>query len=114
MPLSLLHPPADRLVAFGLGQLDFLEAVALEAHLQECARCCAHLDRLPADGLVDALRGAVRAPAAPGAAREAPQVLAPAQPSLASLDSTGLPPALESHPRYRVTALVGRGGMGTV
>jgi hypothetical protein len=98
-----LHPPSNRLLAYGLGQLDLLEGVALEAHLQQCAHCCARLDRLPADGLVNALRCAVRAPAAEsGAAR----TRAPGSPAV--------PPELQSHPRYRVAALVGRGGMGTV
>src|SRR5262249_21197309 len=32
----------------------------------------------------------------------------------ASPGSLGFPPELERHPRYRVAALVGRGGMGTV
>jgi tRNA A-37 threonylcarbamoyl transferase component Bud32 len=103
VPSPALHPPRNRLLAYGLGQLDLLESVGLEAHLQHCTHCCSRLDELPADGLVSALRSAVRAPAAdswPSGTRQA--------------DSPGIPPELESHPRYRVAALVGRGGMGTV
>jgi hypothetical protein len=114
----VLHPPTDRLLAFGLGQLDLLDAVAIEAHLQQCDGCCSHLDRLPADGLVSALRLAVRPPAADTwmalTRRHVAGLTGAALPPPAAPGSPGFPPELERHPRYRVAALVGRGGMGTV
>jgi hypothetical protein len=118
VPPPALHPPTDRLLAFGLGQLDLLDAVALEAHLQHCDSCCAHLDRLPADGLVSALRLAARAPAADSwgalTRKQIPGLTGAAPPSPVPPGEPGFPPELEKHPRYRVAALVGRGGMGTV
>ncbi len=65
------HPPADRLRAFALGQVDEAELSALSAHLAGCPACCALLDGLAApDTLVARLRDAA---ARRGAVREEAQ-----------------------------------------
>ena len=60
MTRTLLHPDADQLAAYHRGLLDPEAAAAIDEHLVDCDRCCAHLDGLPDDpffGLVRAADG---------------------------------------------------------
>jgi hypothetical protein len=52
-------------------------------------------------------------PADPAVAPTAPVASTPAEPA-APLDPTALPAELADHPRYRITRLLGQGGMGAV
>jgi anti-sigma factor RsiW len=101
------HPDAEQLKAYGLGQVAAVEAAEIESHVTGCAVCCQTLCSLPDDQLVALLRQAFHNP--PDTERppsESPTVTLPAPPPLA--------PELANHPRYRIVALLGSGGMGVV
>jgi hypothetical protein len=55
---SDVHPSWERLIAFGLGKRVPDRDGDLEEHLLYCDVCCGGLDRVPADGFLDALRHA--------------------------------------------------------
>src|SRR5262245_51225588 len=97
------HPSVDKLRTFGIGQLDAAEASAIEEHGSRCDTCCRTLANVGSDTFIDALRS--------GSHASAGQTEAPARPDPAPI---GLPPELLQHPRYRVLALLGAGGMGAV
>jgi serine/threonine protein kinase len=102
---NLVHPGAERLSAFGLGQLDSAEAAEVERHVKACTVCCQTLWSLPDDRLVSLLRQAFsKLPVL-----EATSVLPSATPQ-----GPELPPELAEHPRYRIVEVLGQGGMGTV
>src|SRR5262249_5069965 len=114
------HPSPDKIAAFALGNLPEPESAAVGEHLAWCEACAGLLDKLPSDPFLAAVRDAARlndvtracdpdqptrtgfgcASPGDGFGRERP----PAEP----------PPELASHPRYRLDALIGHGGMGTV
>ncbi len=106
MNAQAMHPEPDKLKAFGLGRLDPEEAQEIEQHISACDDCCQTLLNLHDDTFVDLVRRAEVAPAAGTSTQD-----------LSDQDgerSIELPSSLVDHPRYRVIALLGRGGMGDV
>ncbi len=88
------HPTFEKLQAFSLGQLEGDEATRIERHVASCTDCCQHLEAVPADGFVQLLRAHRPGAAIPSAAP--------------------VPQKLARHPRYRLLAVIGQGGLGTV
>jgi serine/threonine protein kinase len=99
------HPDGEQLRAFGLGRLGDQQAMAIERHIEHCDQCCEVLRGIEDDSLVETLRDANRAAVAETIVL--PEDHAP-QPPIA------VPPELENHPRYRIKARLGMGGMGVV
>src|SRR5262245_25840855 len=97
------HPGPELLRAFALGQLGPQINEGGAAHVAGCAECCAALRRVPDDTLLQRLRKFAAAPAVT-------EGLGPeGQPAAAAV-----PAELADHPRYRILARLGEGGMGTV
>ena len=91
------HPDADELAAFSCGRLDEGAISEIEAHLAVCPICRAALKALPPDRLTALLQ----------------------EPPVGKASAVGnsvpdLPAGLADHPRYRVLATLGAGGMGVV
>jgi serine/threonine protein kinase len=119
------HPTTTRLSAYAGGRLDASEMDEIEQHLSSCDSCCQWIRDQPADSLVEKLRGR-------GAATETQEASAVEPPSGFQVPSSfvlgpdataalhgeptvaSLPRELNDHPRYRVVAALGTGGMGTV
>jgi WD40 repeat protein len=102
MNAVLDHPDAERLTAFGLGQLDETDSAVIEGHLADCPACRTAVEAAADDSLVSLLRSAAGQPRTEGLA------------SAGESAGPGVPAALEDHPRYRVRELLGVGGMGAV
>jgi len=133
------HPPPDRLAAYAQGRLDGPEMDEVERHVSTCDSCCRAIEEHPEDPLVWQLRGRAASMAAattaagmsvgePTAGFQVPSsfVVGPTaaaalhdQPTTAGPSPdppplAGLPKELFDHPRYRVVAALGTGGMGAV
>jgi WD40 repeat protein len=123
------HPSREKLQSFGLGRLQGEVASAVEAHVVQCPACCRTLAEIGGDTLLDLLRAAHRTPPLPGESGPRPSRAPPHLPeqgaTIASSNAAPasanhepppaeLPPELANHPRYRVCAVLGTGGMGTV
>jgi serine/threonine protein kinase len=119
--VDLTHPDRDRLTAFSLGRLDDAASAHIERHIAGCDACRERAAAAGDDSLVSLLRSA-------GGQPEPTEAIPPqATPAAASQDATaadgsagGPAPVadvlaeLAGHPRYRVVALLGVGGMGSV
>jgi hypothetical protein len=121
------HPNAAELTAFSLGTLDSASLAELELHLASCQACQERAAAAPGDALIELLRRAHAQPdgltdTATEAATPAP--VAAAQAVTLALHSAALPSdtdvssvlpeQLAQHERYRITRLLGVGGMGAV
>ena len=136
MPVGEVHPSAQELAAFTLGNLGEETQASIEAHVAACPSCQQRAAVAPDDNLVELLRG-VHARRSRGtdtfveavAPMQTPVLLeavaeteafAPAVAAFARSESGRLkvpdavPPELARHERYRVVRLLGAGGMGTV
>jgi eukaryotic-like serine/threonine-protein kinase len=100
MTVATKHPEESLLYDFTLGRLDETERAGIERHLEACSSCCALLGQRAEsrDTLLDLARQAAATPTS--------------NPSLTSISS--IPPELANHPRYRIIAPLGEGGMGVV
>ncbi len=113
MPDSVAaHPDRELLAAYVRGTLPSPDAAAVEAHIEACPACAARLDEPHADPFLSALRAA-RLNAASGGPIDAPTVVFLDDASTVR-DEIAVPEELAAHPRYRLGALLGRGGMGAV
>ena len=133
------HPTANRLSAYAQGRLDEPEMDEIEQHLSSCDSCCRWIRDQPEDSLVAKLRGrgaatvaapvtedesAVEPPSGfqvpssfvvgPGRQGRPPRSDDRRRPAPDPPTVAGLPKELDDHPRYRVVAALGTGGMGTV
>ncbi len=130
--MSVNHPDRQSLFAFGQGLTNPEESHRIEQHLQECATCCETLVDLKDDTFVGLVRS-VHASIADTGCDQSPvgdkqtghqgkssDSFAPTIVELSHSESTPIAsvedwlPELTGHPRYRIIAPVGRGGMGSV
>src|SRR6266542_5874585 len=98
------HPIVEQLQAYTQGRLDAPDASAVEEHVLACETCCRALEGVPCDSFEERLRAAEQAAFATTTDGSSPTLT----------DPPGVPAELTDHPRYRILALVGRGGMGAV
>lgn len=96
MNTEVTHPDRERLEAFGLGKLGVQDAEEVAGHLDGCTTCQSVVDTQPDDALVAVVRTIV------------------CQPPSSSVAASWPLPELANHPRYRLQACLGAGGMGTV
>jgi WD40 repeat protein len=111
------HPDADALSNFGLGRLEPDAARTIEVHLEECDVCRGLVEAQADDSLVRLLRTSVypQAVAATPDPNSATLPFNPATPcAIPDPGPRNVPAELAGHSRYRILAVLGTGGMGTV
>lgn len=110
---ALTHPKEEVLSAFSLGKLPLDQAREIEAHITECEPCCQTLLDLRGDTFVDLVRTS-NAGKANRSGCEAELAHTASDERNVPDRRMGVPPELESHPRYRTVEPLGQGGMGDV
>jgi WD40 repeat protein/serine/threonine protein kinase len=116
------HPDRAQLAAFVAGRLSGPECIAIETHLELCETCVEVLACVPPDRAILVLQAAassnsVGAGSTAGDASVAVSAMPATQTSAAPDTVSGPevpPPVLAGHSRYRITGLLGEGGMGAV
>jgi serine/threonine protein kinase len=106
------HPSLEELTAFDRGRLRPRERTAIEQHIAACAACCQRLDSVGDDDLIELLRTSVSLVSPTDSLHT--QALADGPSSDRKRSSTEVPAELIDHPRYRLLAPLGTGGMGVV
>lgn len=124
------HPTQPEIQAFASGRLSIQETERIASHLASCDSCCQHLQDTQDDRLI-ALARSVRTDSlgvtviSPDANRsEVPNKeisstgnrspLHKSARTVAGLEDIEIPAELQHHPRYEVTGILGKGGMGVV
>lgn len=92
------HPPVDQLAAFGYGKKGEAESAEIADHLAGCATCQQVVETLPDDALLRLIR----------------PLFQPGYTVATTHIDAWVPPELVNHPRYRLLAWLGAGGMGVV
>jgi len=118
----LHHPSRERLANFVAGRLSGPELLAIETHLETCDTCADVLATVPLDRAVRTLQAAASERATGDTLNTKGEIVAqsaeltiPHWPMPhGTMAPHGIPPTLAEHPRYRITGLVGVGGMGAV
>lgn len=98
--LVLEHPQTELLRAFSQGRLGGADFTLVAEHVATCESCCRALEDPQADSFVAGLQ--VAAQGATLHNGEAPTLV------------KEIPAELTDHPRYKVSCLIGQGGMGAV
>jgi RND family efflux transporter MFP subunit len=111
--LEVDHPSVADLIAFGLGRLDEGHAVKVESHLAMCETCRSAVDFAPTDSFVAKVQAACP-PTQQGSRLSVGGDNMRTQTDPPRRGITEIPAELATHPRYRLTELLGAGGMGTV
>lgn len=106
MTTAIKHPSAQQLADFALGRTSSALSVLIEAHIADCAECCAKLSDVPNDTLTDRLLHTETRDGADSGTKPVPPVPRPT--------TAEIPQELKEHPRYRVQKTLGIGGMGVV
>ncbi|HKB00874.1 MAG TPA: protein kinase, partial [Gemmataceae bacterium] len=129
--MTATHPTDRELQSFLLGKLADPDQGQVESHLADCPECGRRALSTPADDTLTELLAAARTrldserASAPTPTLDGSATPPAFAPTLAweapGADATGLapphpaaPPALATHPKYRVVRRLGTGGMGTV
>ena len=112
---NMNHPEKDQLLAFSLGKLSQDDAEQVAQHLDGCHDCSETIVDLQDDTFVEIIRSS-RAPEtpAPDATLDVATLDVASQSSDVSNHADPVPTELQSHPRYDVVGLIGKGGMGDV
>lgn len=124
------HPTPPEIQAFASGRLSIQETERIASHLASCDSCCQHLEDTQDDRLI-ALARAVRTDSlgetviSPDANRSETPIKEisstgsrspqhKSERTVAGLEGIEIPAELQHHPRYEVTGVLGKGGMGVV
>src|SRR4051794_20977759 len=100
-PADLDHPDRASLSAYALGKLGEADSLTIHDHLEVCEACRTIVESASDDTLAQMVRDSVSS--------DGPLTRAEADPAEVSPLS-----CLTDHPRYRLVALLGSGGMGAV